>query len=139
MGVRIDPEGYAGLTDAVASGNMSSGATLYEDGRRPPPWETGPWAGRQEYIASEALQLASVPADTIRKIRPIVPQRLFPDEKVGFDRTPLTVEDALSTDRWSPTVRSWVSGSVRQIRRDLEDDMWGGTMRNVSPTSNPMM
>jgi hypothetical protein len=139
VSVTVDFDGYMGIQDAVAAGNMSSGAYIREDGKRPPPWETGPWAGRQEYLASEAIQLASVSSDLIRQIRPPVPIQLFPPE-TDFDRTPLTIDSALDTNRWSPKVRSWVSGSTQVPRRtDMQNDVWGGTMRNVSSTTNPMM
>jgi hypothetical protein len=140
MAIRIDYEGYGALSDAVASGATTSGARLLQENSPPQaPWVDNPWAGRQEYIASEAMRLAEVPREEIQKIRPPVPQQLFPPDIVDYDRTPLTIERAFGGD-WSPKVRSWVSGSTQQIRRsDMQEDLWSGTMRGASSTVNPMM
>jgi hypothetical protein len=139
VAVRVEQGDHDALRESIAAGSTSSGVLVYDDGETMPPWIDRPWAGREQFITSEAMRLAAVPADEIRKIRPVVPQQLFPQTK-GYDRTPLTIEETLSADRWSPTVRSWISGPSRQVRRaDMQEDLWSGTMRNVSSTSNPMM
>jgi hypothetical protein len=139
MAIRIEQGDHDALRESIAAGSTSSGVLVYDDGTTTPPWIDRPWAGRESFITSEAMRLADVPAEEIRKIRPIVPQQLFPDIS-GYDRTPLTIDEVLSTDRWKPTVRSWISGPSRQVRRaDMQEDLWSGSMRNVSSTSNPMM
>lgn len=139
MAIRVEQGDHDALRESIAAGSTSSGALVFDDGETTPPWIDRPWAGREAFITSESLRLAMVPAEEIRKIRPIVPQTLFPQIK-GYDRTPLTIDEALSTDRWTPTVRSWISGPSRQVRRaDMQEDLWSGSMRNVSSTSNPMM
>lgn len=140
MGYRIDPEGYKALTDAVAAGNTSSGASVVDDGIRSPYTEEPFSAGRNEFLASEGLQIALVPAEEIQQIRPIVPQVLFPDEGIAYDRQALTISETLDTDRWAPTMRAFVSGPSRpRTRGEEQDDAWSGTMRNASTSVNPMM
>lgn len=138
MAIRVDPEGFDALNEAVATGTVSSGARILQENDYPaPPWRTGPWAGQQEYIASEALQLAEVPRDKIRQVQP--PSTPIPGPEVGYDRTPLTIAAAFGGD-WSPRHRSWVSGSTQQVRKaDLQEDLWSGTLRNASSSVNPMM
>jgi hypothetical protein len=140
MSIRVDPEGFDAINEAVATGTASSGARILQANERPaPPWSAGPWAGRQEYIASEALRMAEVPREEIQKIRPPVPVQLFPPDIVDYDRTPLTIERAFGGD-WSPKVRSWISGSTQQIRRaDMQEQLWSGTARNASTSVNPTM
>jgi hypothetical protein len=136
--IQIDRDSYGQLVDAVGAGNVSSGATLIEDGYQPPPWVDSPWAGRNEYLASEALQLAAVPVEEIQAIRPPVPQMLFPPEQ-KLNREPMTISDCFDTAGWAPTVRAWMSGPVAMPRRrDLEDTAWSGSLRNVSGQVNPM-
>ena len=138
MSIRIDQESYGQLVDAVAAGTMSSGAQISEDGTRPPPWQDEPWAGRQEYLASESMKLAAVPVSEIQKIRPVVPQQLFPDNGIGYDQTPLTIEQCFDAGLWNPMPRSWISGPTRQVKhQDEQQDMWSGTARNVSSSVNP--
>ena len=49
----------------------------------------------------------------------------------------LTIDDVLDTDRWSPQIRSWVSGTPRQPRRvDTMEDMWSGTLRGFNASPN---
>lgn len=132
MSVRIDQESYGQLVDAVAAGTMSSGAQITEDGTRPPPWMDEPWAGRQEYLASESMKLAAVPREEIQKIRPVVPQQVFPDNGIGYDQTPLTIDMVFDALRWAPQPRSWISGTARERQSDMS-----GSMRNVSSSVNP--
>jgi hypothetical protein len=134
VAVVIDQQAYGQLVDAVASGTMSSGAMISEDGTRPPPWQDGPWAGRQEYLASESMKLAAVPRSEIEKIRPVVPQQLFPENGVGYDTTPLTIDQVFDAGWWSPRPRSWISGSTRQYRQQADME---GTTRNSSGSVNP--
>lgn len=95
-----------------------------------PPAYNKPGQLRQEYLVSQALEVASIPADEIRKLRPQVPQQLMPP-RYGYDQTPLTIEDVLNTNRWQPTRRSWVSGApVMLTRYQLVADDWVGTSRN---------
>ena len=55
----------------------------------------------------------------------------------GYDQTPLTISDVLDTDRWTPTIRSWVSGTPRTPRRqDMQQDMWSGTLRSFNSSPN---
>jgi hypothetical protein len=131
MAVRVDRVAFD-----PASGHSPGGSQIYDDGIRQDPWQPRPFATKSEYVVSEALRLMSVPADVIRQTRPMVPQQLFP-EVFGYDDTPLTIEDVLATDRWSPTIRSWVSGTPRQPRRvDTMEDMWSGTLRGFNASPN---
>ena len=92
---------------------------------------------KTEFIVSNAMRLMSVPADVIRQqVPPPAPGGLFP-EQFGYDHTPLTIDDVLDTDRWSPQIRSWMSGTVRKPRRvDNVEDMWSGTLRGFNATPN---
>jgi hypothetical protein len=141
MAIRVDPGGMEELYDAVASGATTSGALLVQENSVPvAPWIDRPWQGKEAYIVSEAMRLAEVPAEEIRKIRPATPMVLFPDPKIGYDREALTIEATFDIDRWSPNVRSWISGPSREVRRsDMQEDMWSGTSRNASTSVNPMM
>ena len=138
MAIRLDEEGYNKVVDAVQSGSTSSGARVYDDGVPQSPFINRPWAGREEFIMNEAMQIAQIPAEEIRKIKPIVPQTLFPDYNLRYDRQALTIDDALNADRWRPTVRSWISGPSRQVRRaDMQEDLWSGSLRGAS--NNPAL
>lgn len=140
MGYRIDPEGYESLVNAVGAGSTSSGASVVDDGIRSPYTDEPFSSGRNEFLANEGLHMALVPADEIREIRPIVPQVLFPDEGIAYDRQALTISETLDTDRWAPTMRAFVSGpSKPRTRGEEQDDAWSGTMRNTSTSVNPMM
>ena len=131
MAVRVDREVFD-----PASGHSPGGAQVYEDGTRQDPWQPRPFTTKSEYIVSEALRLMQIPADEIRMMRPVVPQQLFP-EQYGYDNTALTIDDVLDTDRWSPQIRSWVSGTPRQPRRvDAMEDMWSGTLRGFNASPN---
>lgn len=138
MGYRIDSDTYESLVESVQVGSTSSGANVWNDGTAMAPWMQRPWAGREDRLMSQALELMEVPAEEIRKIKPIIPMTMFPDETIRYDRQSLTIGDALDVDRWKPTMRSWISGPSRAVRRaDMQEDVWSGTMRNVS--DNPMM
>ena len=131
MAVRVDREVFD-----PASGHSPGGAQIYDDGAQTDPWQPRPFTTKSEYIVSEALRLMQIPADVIRQTRPVVPQQLFP-EQFGYDHTPLTIEQVLQTDRWSPQIRSWVSGIPRQPRRvDTMEDMWSGTLRGFNASPN---
>ena len=131
MAVRVDREVFD-----PASGHSPGGAQVYEDGTRQDPWQPRPFTTKSEYIVSEALRLMAIPSDEIRMMRPVVPQQLFP-EQYGYDNTALTIDDVLDTDRWSPQIRSWVSGTPRQPRRvDTMEDMWSGTLRGFNASPN---
>lgn len=133
MAVRVDREVFD-----PASGHSPGGAQIYDDGLRQDPWQPRPFATKAEYAVSEALRLMAIPADEIRMIRPVVPQQLFP-ETMGYDNTPLTIDDVLDTNRWNPQIRSWVSGTPRIPRRvDAMEDMWSGTLRGFSASPNMM-
>lgn len=137
MGYRIDPEGYSQLVDAVQAGSTSSGADVYDDGVRS-PYMDKPFSSREELLMNEGLRVAMVPAEEIRKIRPITPMAPFPDEGLAFDREALTIEEALDAKRWQPSMRSFVSGSTQVTNRDVQEDVWSGTSRNTSSSLNPM-
>lgn len=133
MVVRVDREVF----DPVGVGSTAGGVGAFdEDGTRQPPWQPRPFTTKSEYIVSEAMRLMMVPSEVIRELRPPVPQQLFPPI-LGYERLPLTIDDILETDRWTPQIRSWVSGIPRQPRRvDYQEDMWSGTLRNFSSSPN---
>ena len=88
-----------------------------------------PWQSREEMLVDIALQSAISDIDTIRAIRPIVPQQVFP-EKRGFLKQELGVMDVLSVDRYAPTYRSWVSGAPVMFQRaQMNDDKFSGSGR----------
>ena len=134
----MDPEGYQQVVDAVVAGSTSSGADSPVGGLRS-PFMDQPWSRREELLMNESLRVALVPAEEIRKIRPIIPQAPFPDEGIAYDRTALTIEEAVDAKRWQPSMRAFVSGSSRPYAKGEEDDAWSGAMRNVSSSVNPMM
>jgi hypothetical protein len=80
------------------------------------------------------MKLAAVPRSEIEKIRPVVPQQLFPENGVGYDTTPLTIDQVFDAGWWSPRPRSWISGSTRQYRQQADME---GTTRNSSGSVNP--
>jgi hypothetical protein len=93
-----------------------------------------------EYIVTNSMRLMSIPAEEIRAnvMAPPPAGGLFPEE-FGYDTTPLTIDEVLDTERWSPQRRSWVGGVVRKPRLvDYQEDMWSGTTRNAMPSSSPM-
>ena len=69
-----------------------------------------PWASRQEMLVDIALESAVSDPETIRQIRPVVPQQLMP-ERHGFAKRESGIMDVLSLERHNPTYRSWVSGA----------------------------
>ena len=78
-----------------------------------------------------------VTADVIRQMRPPVPIELFPPTMGYGPDIALTIEDVLQTDRWTPTIRSWVSGTPRTPRHvDTDIDNWSGTLRNFQSSPN---
>lgn len=138
MGLPLDQPGYEHLLDAVGSGTTSSGSMV--DGGFGPraPWSERPWASAPERQLSEALKIASVPAEEIRKIQANLPINPY-GEGVAYDREPLSIEDALDVNRWAPSVRSWTSGASRPRRRsEVEQQMWEGTHRGSMMSVNPM-
>lgn len=114
------------------AGNVPNGQT-----GEPDPYGDRPGQLRPEYLVSNSLRAATVSDHYIENLRPPVPQQVFPP-RFGYSHTPLSVEDVLGTSRWSADWRRWVSGAavVRQAPvptdRYFEEDLWGGTLRNVS-------
>jgi hypothetical protein len=131
MAIRVDR-----VVFDPASGAQPGGVQVDDDGTRMPPWQPRPFTTKTEYQVSEAMRLMMVPAEVIRQQRPPVPIQLFPPI-LGYDQTALTIEDVLDTDRWSPQIRSWTSGTPRQPRRvDTMEDMWSGTLRGFNASPN---
>jgi len=87
-----------------------------------------PWASRQEMLVDLALESAISDPDTIRQIRPVVPQQLMP-ERTGFAKRESGIMDVLSLQRYTPTYRSWVSGAPVMFRNGLVDDTFQGSSR----------
>lgn len=132
MAIRVDREVF----DPAGVGHSTGGVQVTDDGTRQDAWQPRPFTTRNEYAISEALRLMSIPADVIRQTRPMQPQMLFPPTE-GYDPTELTIEDVLDTDRWTPQIRSWVSGTPRQPRPvDQIEDMWSGTLRGFNASPN---
>ena len=133
MAIRVDRE----IFDAVGAGSSAGGLRFYDDGTRQPPWQPRPFMSKSEYIVSNAMRLMAVPADVIRQQIPPPPAGgLFP-EQFGYDPTELTIDDVLDTDRWTPQIRSWISGTVRKPRRvDFVEDAWSGTLRGFNASPN---
>lgn len=137
MAIRVDRPGLTQLLDGVGIGATGSGVPVYDDGITDSMADR-PWAGKESYISSEAMRMARVPASEIMKIRPPVPQYLFPPNQ-RFDREALTIEEVLDTDRWTPQIRSWTSPDLTpNVRSDDHTDGGSGNMRNVSSSVNPM-
>lgn len=86
-----------------------------------------PWQSRQEMLTDQALEAAISDPDTIRAIRPAVPQQLFPD-RMGLVKQEPTVMDILNTDRYAPTFRSWVSG-LPVMHSELTEGTFDGSGR----------
>jgi hypothetical protein len=140
MAIRVDPDGFGFDLDPGSVGQRSSGAQVYDDGWRTPPWIDRPWKDKKEIAASDTLRLMSIPGEQLAQIRPPVPYVLFPDQELGFVNQPLTIEDVLDTGRWSPQIRSWLSPTVMpRTRADYQENAWSGTARNVSSSVNPML
>ena len=122
--------------DPVGAGSTAGGGEILENAPQINPWQPRPFTTKTEYIVSESMRLMQVPAEEIRMIRPPFISEPFP-EQFGYDDTPLTIEEVLQTDRWNPTIRSWVSGTPRVVRRvDQVEDQWSGTLRGFSASPN---
>lgn len=140
MAIRVDKDGFGQTIDPGGVGQRSSGAQIYDDGKRNDPWVPGPWAGRNELAVSDTLRLMSIPSADIAAIRPPVPYVLFPDQELGFVPEALTIFDVLDVDRWSPRQRSWLSPTIRpSTRADYQEEAWSGTLRGASSSVNPML
>jgi hypothetical protein len=114
------------------AGTVPSGLT-----GEPDPYADRPGQLRPEYLVSNSLRAATVSSSYIERLRPPVPQQLLPP-RFGYTHVPLTIGDVLRTDRWSADWRRWVSGAA-EVRQQpnptsayYEQDLWGGTMRNVN-------
>lgn len=96
-----------------------------------PRYYSRPGQLREEYAVDSVLKLATVPAEIIAQQRPDIPQMHNPP-RYGYRRTPVTIVDVLSTDRWAPTRRSWVSGAAG-LGNPRVDEVPGmeGTPRNA--------
>lgn len=86
-----------------------------------------PWQSRQEMLTDQALQAAISDPDTIRSIRPSVPQQLFP-ERFGYPRYVPGVMDILNMGREGVSFRSWVSG-MPVMKHELLGGEFDGTQR----------
>lgn len=139
MPVRVDRHAAMGTrpmdgaSGAGYAGTVPNGLT-----GEPDPYANRPGQLRPEYLVSNSLRAATVSSRYIEQLRPPVPQQLLPP-RFGYDHTALTIEDVLATDRWSADWRRWVSGAaiVRPNNavpqsRYYEEDLWGGTLRNVN-------
>lgn len=87
-----------------------------------------PWQSRQEMLVDIALESAISDPETIRKIRPVVPQQLFPESR-GMMKNEMSVMDVLTIDRNLPTYRSWISGAPVMFRDGFMDDNFEGSSR----------
>ena len=87
-----------------------------------------PWQTHEEYLTDQALEAAlSLTPDEIRELRPQHPLELFPQNR-GFVKQTATVMDILTTNRYTATNRSWLSGMPVR-RTQLADGDWTGTGR----------
>lgn len=87
----------------------------------------GPWQTRQENLVDQALASAISDPETIRAIRPTVPQVLLPNTR-GITKREPTIYDALGLRRSLPTARSWISG-ISVMRTSNEDTDFTGSSR----------
>lgn len=87
-----------------------------------------PWQSRQEMLTDIALQNAISDPDTIRAIRPVVPQQLFTNTR-GMAKNEMSITDVLTVDRDFPTYRSWMSGAPVMFRNGFMDDNFSGSSR----------
>lgn len=69
-----------------------------------------PWQSRQEFLTDQALQAAVSDPDTIRQLRPVIPQQLFPQTR-GFIKTTPDLNSVFSLSRYGVSYRSWISGT----------------------------
>ena len=87
-----------------------------------------PWQSRQEVLTDQALQSAISDPETIRQIRPVVPQELFPESR-GFAKQEQGIRDILNTSRYAPTYRSWISGAPVMFRNGFMHGNFEGSSR----------
>jgi hypothetical protein len=87
-----------------------------------------PWQSRQEMLVDIALESAVSDPETIRSIRPVVPQQLSPESR-GFAKQESGIMDVLSLSRYAPSYRSWVSGAPVMFRNGFIDDSFEGSGR----------
>ena len=87
-----------------------------------------PWQSRQEMLTDQALQNAISDPETIRAIRPVVPQELFPEAR-GFGKQEQGIRDILNTSRYAPTYRSWISGAPVMFRNGFMNGNFEGSSR----------
>ena len=92
-----------------------------------PKWTyNGPWASNMERLTSQAIMVATMPAQQIQQmVRPPLPQiQLFP-ARVGYGpRPPVGIEDVISLDRayMEPRI-SWYSGSPAGYSGSSRNDL----------------
>ena len=135
MGYRIARDDWETL-DPVAVSSTAGGLPVYHDGQSSPPWYPRPGQSKEQYIVSESMRLMTVPADQVRRIRPVTERPPMPTD--GYVREPLSIDEVLDADRWTPQRRSWISGVPLKPRRS-DSDMFSGTARNIGMTVNPML
>jgi len=93
-----------------------------------PQYPYKPNQSRSETLVDQALQSAISDPDTIRKIRPAVPQQLFTNSR-GMVKQSLGIMDVLNIDRNFPTNRSWLSGAPVMFRNGFVDPSFSGSSR----------
>lgn len=86
-----------------------------------------PWQSRQEFLVDQALQAAISDPETIRQIRPVVPQQLF-TQRDGFRKQVPDIMSVLTMHRYTPTYRSWLSG-MPVMQNDFEEGNFLGASR----------
>lgn len=86
-----------------------------------------PWQSRQEFLVDQALQAAISDPETIRQIRPVVPQQLFTPRE-GFSKQVPNIMSVLTMHRYTPTYRSWLSG-MPVMQNDFEEGNFSGASR----------
>jgi hypothetical protein len=125
------------IFDPVGAGSTAGGGEIQENAPQVNPWQPRPFTTKTEYIVSEAMRLMQVPAEQIRMVRPPFISEPFPPQLGYGPQLALTIEQVLETDRWTPQIRSWISGTPRQIRHvDQVEDQWSGTLRGFSASPN---
>lgn len=87
-----------------------------------------PWQSRQEMLVDLALQSAISDPETIRQIRPVVPQQLMA-ERFGYAKQESGIMDVLGLQRNAPSYRSWVSGAPVMFRNGFQQDDYEGSSR----------
>lgn len=125
------------IFDPIGQGSTAGGGEILENAPQTNPWQPRPFTTKTEYIVSEAMRLMIVPAEEIRQVRPPFISELFPPTMGYGPNVQLTIEQVLQTDRWTPTIRSWTSGTPRVPRQvDQIEDQWSGTLRGFSASPN---